>query len=1007
MNSISFTINNFLFRIDRPVLFCILIPALLLGIIPFLRINKKRRASIKHVVPFIIHLSLIFVLSTLLAGITVTEHTNERFSTKVCFVVDVSDSNAPMKTQMNNLIKSVIQESDLEKDEFGIVLFGNGIIEKKFGNHEIDLDATDFLKYEKDPDDKTDGTDIGSAISAAATWLNEKEETSMFETTSKRKNKKMIVLSDGLENLGDSANVAEFLGSEIQINGAYFNLLDEKYDNREVQLMTVNTSGVVPEGGNVKVEVVINSAKFTRKALIKIEEGEKEVASKYVDLQPGENIVRLEYTPETAGVNVIRASVNTDERNDLLSVNNTLYSWYELEPQKKILVVDGDADSESVGQYEQIKKSDVVNKIAGYAVNVVGIREFPKNLEALLEYDQVVLMDVNFDELAKAAPTAATDLQRYVEEVGRGLFCSFGDNFYDITGEVTEDNSGESYREIPFESMLPVQLELEGEKETVAMVLVVDLSSSMKVLMLGATEEEKEKGEGFEDTDYIGVICFDSGVHVALEMKELGDLESREEICKDIEYELRHYYYWYYLNPDGKTESDIPIGRDDGDKYINMGYVKPSNFSTSGGLDKQTQQYIRSYGTSYKWPIQAASDMLDDKNDEVMLHIKQVLFMSDGAPNDAGSYLGIVERMESGGITTSTIAAGLDTKSVSNQESQKKELMKIANAGGGDFYVAETADDLTEKIITKAEEVAATLVNERSVLPMENSYNSSVMQGIFADEDENKLDKIGGYYTAKIKEGADMILYVDKMKPLYAEWQFGLGKVAVFMSDLGNEKWTGSLFGSGNGLTFVTNMLNATMNSQASSTGLEYTVSRDGTDVSLMVNTPVRLREEKNEELVLITYNREMGQMGDEIVLSKMAEKKYSAKVTMDTSDETYIMLVQLRNSRTNVVNDSIAFVINGEYNPEYNVFTAGGESTMAGIASNGNGDVIVSGEGLFDDITNQNITLHHDVTTPAIMAVLVLFLLDILFRNIVVRRKKDEQPVMTEEERIESMRGR
>ena len=100
--------NNINIAVERPLLFLILIPALLLGIIPFLRLNKKRRASTKHLIPFIIHLSLVFLLSGLLGGIVVTETTDEKLETKVVFVADVSDSNINMKEQMNDFIKDVI-----------------------------------------------------------------------------------------------------------------------------------------------------------------------------------------------------------------------------------------------------------------------------------------------------------------------------------------------------------------------------------------------------------------------------------------------------------------------------------------------------------------------------------------------------------------------------------------------------------------------------------------------------------------------------------------------------------------------------------------------------------------------------------------------------------------------------------------------------------------------------------------------------------------------------------
>ncbi len=1000
--------NNIDIAVERPLLFLILIPALLLGIIPFLRIQKRRRASIKHLVPFILHLSLIFILSGLLAGITVTETTDERLSTKVVFVADVSDSNKNMKTQMNNLIRNVIDESDAEKDSFGIVLFANDVI-KKQDDHEFDRDASDFLKYDNtDTTIRTDGTNIGAAISAA---------NDMFPDDQKV-NKKIIVLSDGLETLGDSVTVAKQLNEGIQVSGAYFNTVDPEGINREVQLVSVNTNGRVPQGGTVQVEFVIKSTKLARKAELKIEDGDI-VTTKYVDLQPGENVVRMEYSPEKAGVNTICASVSVDSRSDLIEGNNVLYAWYSLDDKKTILIVDGDED-EDKGQFEQIKNSAVLSTLGDYTIKIVGPKNFPTSLEGLLDYDQVVLMDVNFDDLHSGAPS---DLRRYVEEVGRGLFVSFGDNFYEM-GKGEDGEMSEQYRELELEKILPVDLKLEGEKETVGMVLVVDLSSSMKdlmdgrsrfelvvegvkkVLMLGATPEEKEKGEGFEDTDYVGVICFDSGAHVALEMKELGDIESREQICKDVEWELRHYYNWYYLNPDG-TESDYPVTKDDGDTYTKLGYSYPSSDSKNpkGGYDQETNRAIRSYGTNYKWAIQEASDMLDDKNDEVMLHIKQVLFMSDGAPSDAGSgYVGIVERMANGGIKTSAIAAGLDLDA-SKQSKQKEELKKISNAGGGDFFVAETADALTNEIVEKAEEVTAQLINERNVLPMENSYNSSILQGIHSNEGENKFEIIGGYYTSTIKQGADLILYVDKMKPLYAEWQFGLGKVAVFMTDLGNEKWTKTLFDTDNGLKLVSNMMNATMNREVDSTGLEYEATRDGKTTTVTVNTPIDLRN--GESLILQAKDKNGDVVINPMKFKQMAVKKYRASVTMDRTNDTYTLDVMLVDDKTGVIKDMTSFAVNGYYNKEYDVFVEGGEATIAGISTNGGGNMISDGDGFFDDIENKIQVFNHDVTTPVIIAALIIFLLDILFRNIVVKKKKDKQPEMTEEERLASMRGR
>ena len=997
--------NNIDIAVERPILFLILVPALLLGIIPFLRIQKRRRASVKHLVPFIIHLSLIFLLSGLLAGITVTETTDERLDTKIVFAVDVSDSmcvgdrdkniKEETRTQINTFIKNVISESDPDKDKFAIVLFANDII-SVVDEDDFDTDAVDFLKFDRtNVGNQTDSTNIGKAITQAATLLNEQKQ-----------NKKIIIISDGLETaLGaDSISIAKKLDEGIQISGVRIGVVSDDLANREIQLVSVNTNGKVAKGEDVAVELVIKCARYTRKVEINVYDGDITRTEFAYDLQPGNNVVRFSYTPEVAGVNTIAASIKFDSTSDLLSQNNILYSWYELEDQRSVLIVDGDYGKVN-GQFDQIAKSSVMQNLDGYSVTILPPSQFPKDLSGLLEYDQVVLMDVNFGDLHA---NAGADLRRYVEEVGRGLFVSFGDSFYDI--------SGEEYLESPIESLLPVHLKLEGEKETVAMVLVVDLSSSMKelmgersrfeivvesvkkVIMLGATEEEKEAGIGFSDEDYIGIVCFDENSLVALEMTELGNLEKREKHCEDAEYQLRHYYNHYYLNPD-RTESDIPVNKDDGNKYTSMGYIKPSGIR-DGQYDKQTGHYIKSSGTVYKWAIQEASEMLNDMESKTMLHIKQVLFMSDGSPSDKGSgYEGIVERMAKGGVTTSTIAAGLDSDP-GKQDTQKKELKKIAAAGGGDFYVAETADDLTETIVSKAEEVTAELINERSVLPVKGSYNSNVLEGV------REFDIIGGYYTSTIKEGADLIVYVDRKKPLYAEWGFGLGKVAVYMSDLGNEKWTSTLFAEDKtyGNIFVANMLNATMNRQVDSTGLEYSVTRDDTTTTITVNTPVDVRSAEN--LIVKVYDRNGREMQDAI-FTKTAVKRYSAKINTENIEDIYTIKIYLVNMKTGAVNDNLAFAVSGYYSAEYDVFNDEGEARLAGIVGNGRGEVLNGPGGLFNDLEGKVQFFEHDVTTPVIIAVLILFLLDILFRNIVIRRKKDKEPQMTDEEQIASMRGR
>ena len=110
------------------------IPALILGLVPFLRLNKKRRASSKHLIPFIIHMTLLLVLTAIVAGITWVTTFTESEGNVVMFLVDMSDSNAPTKEEMNDYIHKVMEAAEIadkrsdrsenEKTKFGLMVFG-------------------------------------------------------------------------------------------------------------------------------------------------------------------------------------------------------------------------------------------------------------------------------------------------------------------------------------------------------------------------------------------------------------------------------------------------------------------------------------------------------------------------------------------------------------------------------------------------------------------------------------------------------------------------------------------------------------------------------------------------------------------------------------------------------------------------------------------------------------------------------------------------------------------
>ena len=818
------------------------------------------------------------------------ENTSESLS--LVFLADISNSVLPLRDVLidNMKIEHGKALAEYESASLYVVAFAKDVEAVFTGENAIE----EFESYSPNPENG-ESTNIAKAL-----------EKALWCVQGKMDKKQVVLLSDGLELEGDSKKAARALTEEnVELTSVLLSL------EKEVQLISVNTQGIVEPGEEITIEVVLR-VKGARDCTFTIYDDEMAVI-KRVDatLKDGTNCCQTKITPYKDGFNVIY--VSAESKDDSLDGNNTLCSWFIVSKEKRtVLVVDGDYGT-GTSQLDQIKNSAAIKSLGNCEfVPPVSPENCPSTVEELLKYDQVILMDVDFNRL----PYGAEDsLKRYVEELGGGLLVSFGDNYYKLNEGMWSCDEG------PISEILPVELKTEGERETNAMVLVVDLSASMRYtvgdgnttrfeMMVDSVKKmimQNGEGEnkGLGNDDYLGIICFDQDYKVVLEMQQLGDYENRVSICKAVEYELMHYYYYYYYDANGNV-TDIPVGVDDGDKYISLGYVKPSGIR--GIYDGKTNWYIKSYGTSYKWAIQEASNMLGNQIENTKLHNKRVVFMSDGAPNDKGSgYIGIVERMARAGTVTSTIFFG-------SSEDDMSELMYIANAGKGSLAEASDAEELLRELLKNVDE--SELINERPVSPQVNSMNSTILKGLSGRE----FDVIGGYYPSTIKDGAELILYVDNLRPLYAEWEYGLGKVAVYMSDLGNPDWTGTLFDEGNqqGTRLVGNIFSATFNREKRLTGLEYTVKADGDGTLVLVTAFKSLRA--SEILVARMYNKD-GKLLEEQKAVKRAEKTYAVTFgSLGYGEIARVELYIIREDDEQIFDHLEFMVVRNEHHPEYDV---------------------------------------------------------------------------------------
>ncbi|HJQ27016.1 MAG TPA: VWA domain-containing protein [Blastocatellia bacterium] len=153
--------------------------------------------------------------------------------------------------------------------------------------------------------------------------------------------------------------------------------------------------------------------------------------------------------------------------------------------------------------------------------------------------------------------------------------------------------------------------------------------------------------------------------------------------------------------------------------------------------------------------------------------LKHIIVMSDGQ-SEPGDFRGIAHSVRDAGMTLSTVALGDDA--------DLSTMQFLAEVGGGRFYAADTPDKLP-RIFTREAFLASksTIIEEPFVPRFVRATQAT--NGI----DWGSAPPLGGYVgTAErdpVKSPAIVALASDKDDPVYAVWQYGLGRSAAFTSD--------------------------------------------------------------------------------------------------------------------------------------------------------------------------------------------------------------------------------
>lgn len=650
----------------------LLIPVIIAGLViseRFFRMKNKGK-KIKYIVMRgLIGILLVLTLCGLSFKITTKQVTT-------IFLVDVSDSNEKNLDEMEAYIRSSI-EAMPKKNQAGVVVFGDDVLVDQFVT-----DKKIFAEVTSAP--VTTATNLEKAVSTALTIFP--------EDTAKR----LVLITDGLENAGSVEKMAGTVAAQ-DIDVKVLKL--EQNMGEEVYVSNLELPQYVHIGDTFNVKVTIQSNVSTE-AVVSLYSGRTLKGQSTVNLTAGQNQFVFQDTGESNGTQDYHVMV--EPVNDTMSMNNEYCAFTQVEAEPKILLVEGTPD-------EGTELAAILDA-CGVRYDRITPTGVPEDMSSLVQYKAVVMVNVHARDLRQGF---MDNLESYVRDYAGGLICTGGANSYAMGG----------YQETSLETVLPVNMFLEGEREvpTMAIAMVIDHSGSMSDTADGGS----------------GATCLDLAKEAALEgVKNLRDLDEIGVLAFDDTFD------WI-----------VPMQQASNRPTVNNGIA---TLQIGGGTS-----------------IYPALDEAATKLQQSDAQIKHIILLTDGQ-DYYDQYNDVINKINDGGMTLSTVAVGA--------ESDQQLLQRLADQCGGRYYYTDINSGIpkifAQEIILSGKSY---IINEEFV-PVITS-NSEIIEGLMTEGVPTLL----GYIGSTAKPQATVILQSEERDPVLATWQYGLGRTIAWTTDASNE----------------------------------------------------------------------------------------------------------------------------------------------------------------------------------------------------------------------------
>jgi Mg-chelatase subunit ChlD/uncharacterized membrane protein len=428
------------------------------------------------------------------------------------FVLDVSDSmDADAKKAGEDFIRNAIQAMP-PGDRAAVVVFGEEALVERLATEEGSLAGITSIPL-------TTRTDIASALQLALALFPDEGS------------KRMVLLSDGRENLGYALEQAE-LAAAHRIQLTYVSLPIQEGEV-EVLVEALIAPADVRQGQGFDLTVVVYSNQPIGATLRVLGDGVL-ISSQDVLLSEGVNRFSIPVEADETGFRRFRAQIIPDD--DTRLQNNEASAFTVVHGPPHVLIVEGNP-----GEGENLAEA---LRAAQAEVTLQPPERMPTTLPELASYEAVVLANVSLLSLPLGVMET---LPVYVHDLGKGLLMSGGEQSFGAGG----------YLRTPIEEALPVYMDVRSKEEmaNLALVMAIDSSGSMGACHcddpdLNQTYIRQEAGQpkvdiakeaimraasALSEEDYMGVVTFDDKAHWQLEISPLLDYVRLEHTIGGIQ----------------------------------------------------------------------------------------------------------------------------------------------------------------------------------------------------------------------------------------------------------------------------------------------------------------------------------------------------------------------------------------------------------------------------------------------------------------------------------------